>query len=747
MAIFPKQFPGRHALMLFIVLVFLGLVSTADFMLMEDWHLIDALWIIPIIFAAVFLTPLETVAVSLTACIISLFSTIESQLDINILSSSLILVTGIVTAIIAAGVKRFWRRVSVVLESVEVSPLAYAEFRFPGYSLTNFNQAFMKMTELADGPGPRTSLADSFQEDSAALLSRFMDDAVNKKRRTDCGEFHLPTVDGRNTFWSMNFIPIIPVGGRTPKTVALFAFEITEAVTRARTREAALRISAQAMSSLHLEDTIRVVMDGLAYIAGTNAGALFLLEEDQWVGKAGYGEFSDESIVDLRFPYEDVLSGVEAVESKQTLAVEEAESDDRFSQDHMSSFKVKSIMTVPMIAGNRPVGVVFLASTDQTRRFTEEQVKFATIIGSHAALAVDNALIYENERTMRKSLEAIEVVSEAGLVSIDLEEVLIELVTRTQDVMHMDAAMIMLWDEGSGCLVGRAATGRVPSGGVNDIKLKPGEGLAGRVYGEGAPLKIDNIRGHEQELFPPGSSAGESLFGDDTSIVSVLAVPLRAGGKTIGVLQAGSRQEAAFTAREWGLIQVLADRSSMAVQNSMLHDKTIRELSRLELLREVASACAASLDLKTIAETVLRAVFEHLGCKIASIYYLDHEQQALVNLAYIGHPEEVRRDFRLSPLDRGTLLTRAVRERRMITHEEVNIDNATESEAKFLKIMDIGYNRCTRMPIIFRDEVVGAMALVFSDTRPFTTPELETIKSVADQLAVAFKNAELAEDV
>lgn len=732
--------------MLFITLVMLAIVGAVDIAVMAEFPWIDLLWLIPIVFAAVVLTPIETVAVGLASALISLFSTIETQHEINTVSSALIVVAGLAAAAKAALIKRYWRRVSVVRESVEVSPLAYAEFGFPGYRLINFNSAFQQMSEMAAGQGERTSLFDSFQEDSAALLSRFMDEAVNKRKRTDCGEFHLPTRDGRNTFWWMNFIPIIPVGGRTPKTVALFASEITEAVTRARTREAALRISAQAMSSLNVDDTIRVVMDGLAYISGTNAGALFLLEDDQWVGKAGYGDFKDASIQELRFPYEDVLSGVEAVETKQTLAVEEVENDDRFAQDLMSSFQVKSIMAVPMIAGNRPVGAVFLASTDQRRRFTEEQVKFATIIGSHAALAVDNALIYENERTMRKSLEAIEVVSEAGLVSIDLDEVLVELVTRTQDVMHMDAAMIMLWDEAEGSLVGRAATGHLPASSINEIRLKPGEGLAGRAFAEGAPMKIDNIRGHEKDLFPSGTSAYENLFGQASGIVSVLAVPLRAAGKTIGVLQTGSRQEAAFTAREWGLIQVLADRSSLAVQNSMLHDRTSRELSRLRLLRAVAAVCASSLDMRTIAEKALHAVYEHLDCQIASIYYLDHEQQALINLAYIGHPENVRRDFRFSPLNRGTLLTRAVLERRPITHEEVNIDNATESEAKILRMLGIGHNRCTRMPIIFRDEAVGAMALVFSDTRPFTARERDIMQSVSDQLAVAFKNAELAEE-
>lgn len=92
--------------------------------------------------------------------------------------------------------------------------------------------------------------------------------------------------------------------------MTLFAFDVTDAVNRTRTREAALKISAAVMSSLSLDETLHVVLDNLAFIAGANASALFLLEDDQWVGKAGYGEYTDEQIRRYRFPYEDVPVGV-----------------------------------------------------------------------------------------------------------------------------------------------------------------------------------------------------------------------------------------------------------------------------------------------------------------------------------------------------------------------------------------------------------------------------------------------------
>jgi GAF domain-containing protein len=512
--------------------------------------------------------------------------------------------------------------------------------------------------------------------------------------------------------------------------------------------EAALRISAQAMSSLDVDDTITAVMDGLAYIAVTDSGALFLLEDDQWVCKAGYGIYGGDLVNEMRYPFDELASAVSAVESKRVVVSDDG-ADISFRKGRGPDAATQSCMIVPLVTGNRFVGVVYLCESDEKRSFSEEQMKFATIIGSHAALALDNAIIFQNELTMRKSLEAIELISEAGLVSLNLDEVLMELVGRTQDVMQMDAAMILLYDEKENCLVGRAATGRVSGTQISETRLSIGEGLAGRAFEEATPMKIDNVRGHEEEVCPVDNcpSCGSCGFSDGSGIVSVLAVPLRIAGKMIGVLQVGSRHEAAFSAREWGLIQVLADRASLALHNSMLHEKTKNELARVGLLRDVAAACAETGDIRAIAERALKCIYDRLGCSIASVFLLDRERNALVNLAFFGHTDAIMEQYRVRPLDSDGLLVRSVLERRVITHEDLTLKQATQGEADILLKLGVGNNRRVTLPIIHENDVVGGMALVFPDSRPFGPAALDTITGVANQLAVAMKSSLIPIDI
>ncbi|MHB8793669.1 MAG: GAF domain-containing protein [Thermoleophilia bacterium] len=727
-----KRFPQHHLVRIAIVVVLLLAVEALDDLYMDEFPWIDLVWAIPIGAAAILLSPFETAIVGLVAMVASLVTQVTVENDLNLLTSGAVGAFGIIVAIKAGMIRRYFARINVIRDALDESPLAYAEFSFPGYRLKNYNQAF---TELSlNEPGIGKQLTDLFPGKLVNVMSEKMDYSVSSRKRVDSDALSIPDSEGVNSYWRINFIPLTS-SEKTPLAVSLFAINVTEEVNRTRTREAALRISAAFMSSLSLDETVRVVLDNLALISSTDAGALFILEDEQWVGMAGYGEYSDESIRDLRYPYDEMAVGVAAVEGRETIAAEDAQDDPRFSFERLKKFNIRSSMVVPLVSSNRPIGAVWLDQTDEKHRFTEEQIKFATVIGSHAALAIENAEIYENEHYIRKSLEAIEAISEAGLASLDLEEVLIELVTRTQDVMRMDAAMIMLADESGENLIARAAAGSI-SVPLEEISTKVGEGLAGRAFQEGVPMKIDNFQDEADamEIRP---------FIESSGVKSVLAVPLRIGGRVAGVLQIGSQREKAFSAREWGLIQVLADRSSMAVQNSLLYDATRKELARVALLRDVAAACAGSHDIRKIAQRAVEAVYEQMGCIMASIYYLDTEQQALVNLAFYGHSPEIMKELTVTPLERGTLLTRAVVERRMITHEEVDIPNAAESEAYVLKALDIGGKRRCTMPFIYKDEVVGGMALVFPDKRKFTPAAIETILSIANQLAVAIHSCEL----
>lgn len=743
-----KDTPAGHVATLLFVATLLLVAFLIDRSYSRLSEAVDFVYVIPLIVAAFLLAPLEILGFGIVAVLMELGTeTTTFQKDpVELWTAVGVAAFGIGAALASRYIRRFVSEMSTAKEDLSKSPIAYATFAFPGYDLIGNNQSYEKMLAAGDAKG--RSLLQLLPEESASRLRDLMDQAVAGKTPVAVAEFPIMSNDGGRSFWDISIIPAAASSKARPKSVSLFAVDVSDAVIRSRTRDAALRISSSVMASLDLDETLHAVLDSLGHIAQTNAGGLFLIEDDQWVGVAGWGQYTDEMARQLRWPYDDLPTGVDAIESRRAVAIENAASDPRFSTERVLAFKIRSALVVPLISGNRPIGACWLNQTDELRRFTDEQVEFATVIGSHAALAIENASIYENERAMRKSLEAIEAISEIGLATLDLDEVLTELVTRAQDVLQMDAGAILLADEEGKHLEVRAATGISAR---SDCGLRvpvKGSGLASQTFREGAPVKIDDLKGRESDFCPSHDyEADQCPFSDCHGILSALAVPLTLDGKVAGVLQVGSRKPAAFSVQEWSLIQVLAERASLAVQNSMHHREIQEEIARLALLKDVATACAGLSDMRRIAESALEAIFDRLGCQAASIYYLDRENRNLVSLAFIGHTPELMEEFRQIPLEGDSFIPQVVRERKVIIHDNSEVAGLPEPVRHFLSDVTDTVGRRIYLPIVFKGETVGAMALLFDELRPFASSEVDTFTSIASQLAVAIENTRLEREV
>ena len=245
----------------------------------------------------------------------------------------------------------------------------------------------------------------------------------------------------------------------------MLAYEQTEAVQRTRTRDAAIKIATEVMSSLERDRILRVALDSLAYIAEVNSGGICLIEDGKWVGKVGYGEINDEMVQEMRIPYQEFYSGVTALENRETLVSEDAVNDKQCNPKIIKQLKVKSALVVPLVTGNRTLGVAWLAQTDRTRHFTEEQVKFCTVIGSQVASAISNATSYEEELNKSQELawlEPLKEVTAACTSASDIEslcQATLDAITRRIDCK---TATVFWHNRESNSLIKLAAIGHPP---------------------------------------------------------------------------------------------------------------------------------------------------------------------------------------------------------------------------------------------------------------------------------------------
>ncbi|MDG4825627.1 SpoIIE family protein phosphatase [Asanoa sp. WMMD1127] len=150
-------------------------------------------------------------------------------------------------------------------------------------------------------------------------------------------------------------------------------------------------------------------------------------------------------------------------------------------------------------------------------------------------------------------LRRLEAVTDAALSHLDVDELLAELLERIRDLLHVDTAVILLLDPHARQLVASAATGLDESFRLG-ARVPVGRGFAGRIARDRKPVIVDDAT-EESDTSPLIRGRG---------IRSLLGVPIYGGGELAGVLHVGSMRPRAFNADDVRLLEMVADRASVA---------------------------------------------------------------------------------------------------------------------------------------------------------------------------------------
>ena len=98
---------------------------------------------------------------------------------------------------------------------------------------------------------------------------------------------------------------------------------------------------------------------------------------------------------------------------------------------------------------------------------------------------------YGQELVTPSGLRRIELVTDAALSHLDLDELLGELLTRIRDVLDADTAAVLLRDDLRDELVARAAVG-IEEEVEQGVRIPLGLGFAGRIAADGAD-RLDDV--------------------------------------------------------------------------------------------------------------------------------------------------------------------------------------------------------------------------------------------------------------
>ena len=253
--------------------------------------------------------------------------------------------------------------------------------------------------------------------------------------------------------------------------------------------------------------------------------------------------------------------------------------------------------------------------------------------------------------------------------TLDLEQVIQQLVRTISELLDTEGSSVWLWDElhsNSLICVGIYSHGQniTPD---SILRLKPGQGIAGWVAHHGKSVHTGNVRTDARFTRDVDDSTGfetQSLF----------AVPLQAQNKTIGVLELVNKRYGPFDESDSVIAETLAASAAIAIENARLMKDIRQHRDELQARNEELDAFAHTVahDLKNPLTLVVgfadmlsdlfpsmpqTEVEQYLGIIIEHGKKMGHIIEALLLLAVVRGTKEVEID----EVDMGFIVAETLR--------------------------------------------------------------------------------------
>ncbi len=329
-----------------------------------------------------------------------------------------------------------------------------------------------------------------------------------------------------------------------------------------------------------LPDLLRRIVDAALYLSNADVATLFLHDESTGhlhLEAIRHGEDYQSNLQD------DIHDShaEDALRAGQPLWVPKPTK--RTGMTGYLSDEARSMLYVPIKLGERGAGVIAVAYLHEDQEPPAEVQKRLTALADYAAIALQNARLYENLRQRAEQLATINRIAHLTTSSLDLKAVMRSVVQEIKDVLHAETATLALVDEERDELVFEVSL-RGDLDKLGKFHLKIGQGVVGWVVRHGQALRVNDVE--QDSRFYAGV---DRVTGFRTH--SLLCAPLIVSDKVIGAIEVINKQDeqggrGLFTEQDEALLQGAAAFIAIAIENARLHE-TVRQAAAMQAIQQM----------------------------------------------------------------------------------------------------------------------------------------------------------------
>jgi two-component system, NarL family, sensor histidine kinase DevS len=244
---------------------------------------------------------------------------------------------------------------------------------------------------------------------------------------------------------------------------------------------------------------------------------------------------------------------------------------------------MRSFLGVPVVLRGVAYGNLYLTEKADGADFTAADEELTQLLAAQAAVAIENARLYESSTRWLRQLESLNEIGNALASEVELEPLLSLVAKRMQELVEARIVLIALPDGDGGLAVAAAAGGDDLVG----MRLETGSTKIGRVLERGSIERVDAVVDDPEVDQRVARALG---------ITSAMYLPLTVRGKPLGVVavQDRLRADARFAEDDVRLAESLVARAAIAVdlservsREALRRVVDAQELERARLAREL----------------------------------------------------------------------------------------------------------------------------------------------------------------
>ncbi|HEY0583651.1 MAG TPA: GAF domain-containing sensor histidine kinase, partial [Chloroflexota bacterium] len=372
-------------------------------------------------------------------------------------------------------------------------------------------------------------------------------------------------------------------------------------------------------------------------------------------------------------------------------------------------------VAVPVWWQNQLMGVFGVLAEDPQRVFNDQDREVMELLANHVAIAIENARLYGEVRDRLAEVTGLQAASTALAEELNPERALRVLAQQALALSGAATVSIELLRAGGRELEVQVAVGEhaVELGAMR----VPVEGsLAGAAVSSGKPQVLRR----------------------DTQ--SLLVLPLRARGRTLGTLSAYTHHPDAFHSRQVELLATFANQAAISLDNARLYGELHTRLEEMVGLQRLGTLLLEEHDFDRVLQSICRQLQRLTDAGGVGLALVEEDPRFLEMRTVVGPSADVLRGARI-PTE-GSFAAEALR-----TNRYQMSDDAQNDPRGYKKSLVLGNTRTIlSVPMKTRQRTVGVLSVYNKEGEGgFTDRDAELATFFANQAAAAIENARLYE--